>query len=54
MNAKRILEIVSDMSMWRGDVYKLAYAIMEEQKEVDSIIAEETGHPDVAELIRAS
>jgi hypothetical protein len=54
MNAKRILEIVSDMSMWRGDVYKLAYAIAEEQKEVSAIIAEETGHPDTAELIRAS
>jgi hypothetical protein len=54
MDAKRILEIVSDMSMWRGDVYKLAYAIAGEQREAASIIAEEAGHPDVAELIRTS
>ena len=54
MNAKRILEIVNDMNLWRGDVYKLAYAIAEEQKEAISLIVEESGYPDVAELIRAS
>lgn len=54
MDAKRILEIVSDMSMWRGDVYKLAYAIAEEQKEASAVIAEEMEHPDTAELIRRS
>jgi hypothetical protein len=54
MDAKRILEIVSDMSMWRGDIYKLAYAIAEEQKEESAIIAEEADQPDVASMIRGA
>ena len=54
MDAKRILEIVSDMSMWRGDVYKLAYAIAEEQKEASALIAEANGNLELAEFIRGA
>ena len=54
MDAKRIIEIINDMSMWRGDVYKLAYAIAEEQKEASAILADGNGQPELAELIRSS
>jgi hypothetical protein len=52
MDAKRILEIINDLSIWRGDIYKLAYAIAEEQKEESAVIAEEANQLDIASMIR--
>lgn len=54
METKQILEIVNDVTIWKGDVYKLAYAIVEAQKEFDAVIAETAEQQEVADLIRSS
>lgn len=32
---KRILEIVSDFALWKGDTYRLATLVDEKQREID-------------------
>ena len=54
MDAKALLEIVQDMSVWKGDVYKLAFAVAEAQKEVAATIAEANGSQEIADAIRGS
>jgi hypothetical protein len=54
MDAKKILETVADVGSWKGDVYKLAYAIADIQKETDATIAENGGSVEIATAIRES
>lgn len=44
---KRILEIVSDFSAWKGDSYRLAMLVSEKQKEIDQ---EELAPPPIEEV----
>ena len=53
MDAKKLIEIVQDVSSWKGDVYKFAYEIAECQKEADAQLAEDAGQTELAALIRA-
>lgn len=32
---KRILDLIADFQRWKGDTYRLAMLIVEEQKEID-------------------
>jgi hypothetical protein len=52
MDAKRILGIIADVNLWRGDVYRLATIIAEEQREADALKAEALDAPEIAEAIR--
>ena len=52
MDSKRILELVADVTVWRGDVYRLAVIIAEEQREDAAQVAEAAERPDIAEKIR--
>ena len=56
MDAKAILAIVQDMGTWRGDVYKLAYAVAEAaeaaQRETDAQLAESMGELEAGRAIR--
>jgi hypothetical protein len=53
MDGKRILALIQDVNLWRGDVYRLATLIAEEQREIDAVKAEALEAPTVAEAIRA-
>jgi len=52
MDGKRILAIIADVSLWRGDVYRLATIVAAEQRETDATKVEELGYAEVAESIR--
>ena len=53
MDAKRILGIIADINLWRGDVYRLATIVAGEQRETDAATAEALEATAVAEAIRA-
>jgi hypothetical protein len=53
MTSKRILELVKDIPMWNGDVYKLAMLVATEQREDDAVKAEAAGNQELADAIRA-
>lgn len=44
---KRILDIVSDFSSWKGDSYRLATLVSEKQREID---LEELAPPPIEEV----
>lgn len=48
---KRILDLIADFQQWKGDTYRLAMLIVEEQKQIDreKLVAAEM--PEAAELI---
>ena len=48
---KRILDLVADFSLWRGDSYRLAAMVADKQREIarEALIA--AGHPEAAVLI---
>jgi hypothetical protein len=48
---KSILEIIADFSQWKGDSYRLAALIVEQQKELDRARVEAAGFPEAAEAI---
>lgn len=53
MDNKRLLGLVQDVALWRGDVYRLATLVAQEQREADAITAEGLEAPAVAEAIRS-
>lgn len=53
MNTKHMLEIIRDISAWKGDVFNLAVTIAAEQREEDAVKAESLDAIEVATLIRA-
>jgi hypothetical protein len=48
---KSILEIIADFSQWKGDSYRLAALIVEQQKELDRARVEAAGFPEAAGAI---
>lgn len=48
---KRILDLVSDFGQWKGDSYKLAALVAEQQKEIDREKLVAAGHDTAAEVI---
>jgi hypothetical protein len=48
---KRILDLVGDFSQWKGDSYKLAALVAEQQKEIDRQKLIDAGHEAAAEVI---
>lgn len=50
---KRIIDIVSNFSAWKGDTYRLVALISEEQKQIDAdkLVAAEM--PEAAEIVSA-
>ena len=48
---KRILDLVADFSLWRGDSYRLAAMVSDKQREIDREALIAAGHPEAAELI---
>ena len=48
---KRILDIIADFPQWKGDTYRLAVLLVEEQKQIDreKLIAAEL--PEAAEIL---
>lgn len=49
---KRILDVVSDFSQWKGDTYRLAAIVSSLQKEIDAEKLEVAEMPDAAALVR--
>jgi hypothetical protein len=49
---KSILDIVNDISAWRGNAYTLAQLVAAKQKELDAAAVETAGHPEAAEVLR--
>lgn len=48
---KSILDLIADFSRWKGDTYRLASLILEQQKEIDRQKLLEAGYPEAADLI---
>jgi len=48
---KEILELISNTSVWGGNVYNLAAILIEKQKEIDAAMVEEL-YPEASALIR--
>lgn len=48
---KAFLEIIANFNAWKGDTYRLAALIVEEQKEIDRAKLIEAGFPEAAEVI---
>lgn len=48
---KRVLDIVNDLRAWRGDTYKLAALVAEEQKQIDKEALLAAEMPEAAEVL---
>jgi len=48
---RRILEIVNDLTQWKGNAYTLAALVAEKQKELDREKLAASATPEAAELI---
>ena len=48
---KRILDIIANFSLWKGDTYRLAMLIVEEQKQIDREKLISAGFPEAAEIL---
>jgi hypothetical protein len=48
---KGILDLINNYPAWKGDVYRLAALIVEEQKEIDRAKLIEAGYEDAAQVI---
>jgi len=48
---KRILELIANFHLWKGDTYRLASLIAEEQKTIDREKLVEAGYPEAAEVL---
>ena len=48
---KRILDVVTNFSGWRGDTYRLAALVAEAQKQIDAAKLVAADMPDAAALI---
>jgi hypothetical protein len=48
---KRILEIVNDLSQWKGNAYTLAALVAEKQKEISREVLAASATPEAADLI---
>ncbi len=48
---KPILEIISDFQQWKGDSYRLAALVAEQQKQLDKDKLIELGFVDAAEVL---
>lgn len=46
---KRILTLITDFALWKGDTYRLASMVSELQKEIDR--EKLSDYPEAAELI---
>jgi hypothetical protein len=42
---RSILDIIADFALWKGDTYRLASLIAEQQKELDRQILIDSGFP---------
>lgn len=49
---RRILDLVGNFSAWKGDTYRLAALIAEQQKEIDAEKLEAAGQTDAAAVVR--
>jgi hypothetical protein len=49
---KRILDVVSDFGRWKGDMYRLASQVAEQQREIDAEKLENAALPEAAEIVR--
>ena len=47
----RILALIADFHLWKGDTYRLAMLIVEAQKEVDRLALIAAGFTDAAEVL---
>lgn len=47
----RILALIADFPLWRGDTYRLAMLIVEAQKEIDRERLTAAGFVDAVEVI---
>jgi len=48
---KRILELIADFALWRGDTYRLAMLIAEAQKEIDRETLVAAGFHEASEIL---
>lgn len=49
---KRLLDVVTDFSQWKGDTYRLASLVAEAQKQIDADKLEAADMHDAAEIVR--
>lgn len=49
---KRIVDIVGDFAQWRGDTYRLAAMVCEQQKQIDIEKLEAAEMPEAADVVR--
>ncbi len=49
---KRIIDVVSNFGAWKGDSYRLAALVAEEQKQIDADKLDAAEMPDAAALVR--
>lgn len=50
---KRILDIINDFTQWKGDSFRLAVLVTEEQKQIDAEKLETAEMPEAAEVVRS-
>jgi hypothetical protein len=50
---KHIIDVVNDFPQWKGDTYRLAALIAEEQKRIDAEKLEAAEMHDAAEIVRS-
>ena len=48
---KRILELVNDLSLWKGDAFRLAAMVAALQIEIDKEKLEAAGHTEAAGVL---
>jgi len=48
---KRILDLVGDLSQWKGDAYKLAALVADLQRQIDREALVAAGHEAAAETL---
>lgn len=48
---KRILQIVENLALWKGNTFTLAALVADAQREIDREKVEAAGYPEAAEAI---
>lgn len=49
---KTLLDLIADFSQWKGDTYRLAALVAEQQKQKDADKLDAAGMPEAAEIVR--
>lgn len=50
---ERIIDPVNDFPAWKGDTYRLAALVAEQQKQAAAELLEEAGMPEAADIVRS-